>query len=317
MKIAICNADYITREIDIDQNNALEKAAAYHLNLGDEVVKYNPVEHWNVEFDKVYLSSIFTFTNLSVFPIKANWICGGTGIDVHSRLPEEIERIKHYKGFGFFSRGCPFNCKWCVVREKEGELRPEADLYDLWDGKNRYIKAFDNNVLALPEHFKLIAGQAIKERVKIDFNQGLDIKLIDEESAALLKKFKWGSLKFAFDNIKFESIIREKIKMLESIGITNSTWYVLLGCETELEEDIYRLETLRDLGQSVAPMPYRKIFEGQPESKVIHSTKPLYDALETWGYKHSWFKGMNLKTYLNSKYGLRYKPYFRELGLAG
>ncbi|MBA7632384.1 hypothetical protein ES703_39930 [subsurface metagenome] len=151
----------------------MEKIRIYHKRKGDVVEEYLPVY---IEFyDKIYCSSIFTFTDKSYF--IPDMIYGGSGFNLTTKLPKEIEKIKPHLNFGFTTRGCNRNCKWCVVPKKEGEIKIVGDLSDLWDSKSREIKLLDNNILFVPDHFKMICEQAIKNDLIIDFNQGLDARL--------------------------------------------------------------------------------------------------------------------------------------------
>ena len=108
-------------------NLALCKIAAYHKGLGDRVEWATPFEHYDI----LYRSKIFNFTQDDLTPYNADLeIRGGTGYDIHSELPQEIDDIQPdlsiYPNvpkdisYGFLTRGCPNKCKWCVVPKKEG-----------------------------------------------------------------------------------------------------------------------------------------------------------------------------------------------------
>ncbi len=314
--IAVCNADYVTGVVKIDRNYALDKVTEYHKSEGDTVVKYNPLEHWNTKFDQVYMSSIFTFTDKSVFNIDKNWICGGTGIDVKSKLPDYIENLRPKKNYGFCSRGCIRNCKFCVVRQKEGYIRADADITDLWDGESKSVLLQDNNILAIPDHFIRICEQLKKYKIKVDFNQGLDIRLVDNDIAKALKGLSHEEYRFAFDSMAIENTVRSKIEILKKAGINRAGWYVILGFDTTIEEDIYRMELLRSYGQRVFPMPYKKVTQDMPNGVINNDNRPLYEALENYGYDHAKFSKMDfLNGYLDSKRGKVYKKLFKEKGL--
>ena len=96
------------------------QVSQYHKNQGDEVHMYSPLYHdW---YDKVYAFSLFDFTDKSY--VRDDMIVGGTGFDITSRLPSEIEASDlDYSIFPdcdysiiWFSRGCIRNCPFCVVR---------------------------------------------------------------------------------------------------------------------------------------------------------------------------------------------------------
>ena len=121
--------------LDVDHtgfpNIALGKISRYHKSKGDTVEWYNPL----LEYDKVYLSKIFTFTPDYGYYINSREVeKGGTGYDLHKILPEDIDRLQpdysiypqvdSHTAYGFLTRGCPNKCRWCVVPVKEGKIRP-------------------------------------------------------------------------------------------------------------------------------------------------------------------------------------------------
>lgn len=90
------------------ENTALMQVSQYHKQQGDQVEFYSPL----FEYDKVYVFSLFSFTKKPV--LKSNMVAGGTGFNVCSRLPEEIETCpldysiypKCKTSYLWFSRGC-------------------------------------------------------------------------------------------------------------------------------------------------------------------------------------------------------------------
>jgi hypothetical protein len=199
------------------------------------------------------------------------------------------------------------------VWEKEGLIRPEADIYDIWDGKSKDLLLRDNNIRALPDHFEIICKQVKKHNIKVDFNQGLDIRLMDRDAFKLIKSIKHDTLRFAFDNMDIENTVVEKIKVMQSEGIKQATWYLLMGFDTSIEEDIYRFELLRSYGQRVNPMPYRQVTPEMPTGVITNENRVMYDALDNYGSMHIMFYNMTFQEYLNSDRGIYYKKYFMGL----
>jgi len=148
-------------------NFALEKVRIFYQERKYSVEDYVP----GTQYEEVWCSSIFDFTDKS--SVAPGAIRGGTGFDLTTILPREIDSIIPRLNYGFTTRGCIRNCKFCVVRRKEGPIRVVGDLLDLWDGRAREISIFDNNILGLPEHFKLVCGQA-KENQRERRNSDLD-----------------------------------------------------------------------------------------------------------------------------------------------
>jgi hypothetical protein len=255
------------RLVDVDSkipNLALMKISAYHKAKGDDVDFYNPL------FDKpdlIYASKVFDFTPDFMFYPDCEIVKGGSGYDLKAELLAEIEsQFPDYSlyrcdyAIGFTTRGCVRKCPFCIVPQKEGNIRIVGDIYDFWRGQE-YLMLLDNNLTALPEHFELICKQLIKEKIKVDFSQGLDIRLITPEMASLLSKVKLlKQIHFAWDDIRIEKAVRRGIEILTKNGVSKHKlmFYVLIGFKSTPEEDLYRVETLRGLGVDPFVMPYNR-----------------------------------------------------------
>ena len=242
---------------DIDSkyhNLALMKISAYHKQKGDEVEFYNPL--WHSNYDEIYCSKIFKKSHKNDGYIREDMICGGSGFEYLTLLPEYIEHIKpdydlynlRYS-LGFTTRGCIRNCKFCIVPEKEGKIREHAEVEEFLNPKSNIVVLLDNNFLALPSHIKKLQ-LFINKDWRMDFNQGLDARLINKENAKLLAKIKYKEIiRFAWDNIKDETEIISGLELVIKAGIRprNITVYVLIGFDTTFEEDLYRIQRLRDI----------------------------------------------------------------------
>lgn len=185
-------------------NLALMKISSYHKSIGDLVEWYNPFD----KYDIVYMSKIFSFTSdFGQYMTNTAKICkGGTGYDIFSTLPEEINHIKpdysiypsigNKTAYGFLTRGCPNKCKWCIVPKKEGDIKPYMDVEEIAiDGRNELI-LMDNNILASDHGIEQIEkiikmNEGRKKKIKVDFNQGLDARLVTDEIAKMLSRLKW------------------------------------------------------------------------------------------------------------------------------
>ena len=130
--------------IDVDSkipNLALMKISAYHTQKGDTVgfELLNP--------DRVYTSIIFTKNKGKALnqhlPHKGiEFMFGGSGINLNSKLPDKIEIIKpDYDLYpskysqGFTTRGCVRKCYFCVVPQKEGTLVKHQHPKDFYDDR--------------------------------------------------------------------------------------------------------------------------------------------------------------------------------------
>jgi len=206
-------------------------------------------------FDAVYGSKCFTWSPLPVLP--AGTIFGGPGFNPKVRLPDDVEHMRPdyslYPGLdfslGFATRGCPRRCPWCVVPEKEGRPKINADIHEFWDPSHKEIKFLDNNILAVPDHFRTIATQCIKEKLIVDFNQGLDVRLMTKEAADLLRRMRYpkNGWKIAFDSIVYEKAFRRGIETMAAAGIPTSQImvYVLVGLE-DYDSTLRRIQIVHE-----------------------------------------------------------------------
>ena len=238
-------------------NTAMMQVSYYHKQQGDYVELYN---HINNGYDLAYAFSLFDFTDKSMVTNKM--ICGGTGFDIESRLPKEIEECDlDYSIFPncntsyiWFSRGCIRKCPWCVVRRKEGIIKP-VEPKNI-NPKGQYITVMDNNFFGNPDWENSIKW--LKEiNQKVDF-QGIDARILDKSMADSLNSLKhFKQIKFAWDDPKddFEPILEKLVKWIKPYKLM---CYVLIGYNSTPEEDVYRVETLRKYKIDPFVMPYVK-----------------------------------------------------------
>jgi len=262
---------------DVDGHNfpniPLMKLSAWHKKQGDDVETW-----WGFgQYDRVYKSKVFDNTPDIPWTIMADEIVeGGTGYAVETKLPDEIEHTyPDYKlygindtAYGFLTRGCPRKCPFCIVSDKEGaDTRKTAELSEFWRGQ-REIKLLDPNLLAAPEAEDLLK-QLADSKAYVDFTQGIDIRLLDETRAALIRRIKIKIIHFAWDNPKLDLSMRFKqVKKWLKYDSRKLSVYVLTGYNSTHEEDLYRVYTLRELGFD----PYIMIYD---KEKAPHKTRLL------------------------------------------
>lgn len=275
--------------IDVDSHNfpnlPLMKLSAWHKQRGDSVEWYRHLEHWNqMPLDKVYMSKVFSFT--SDYPYTPNAeqvIRGGSGYCIRlengkevydkendSQLPYDVEHIyPDYSlypelakdtAYGFMSRGCPRGCSFCHVEAKEGrKAYKAADLEEFWRGQKNIV-LLDPNPIACRE-WKDILQQLIDSKAWVDFSQGVDIRLMTEEKAEMIKHIKIKNIHFAWDRYEDKDIIIPKFKEFKRITGWDKrklTVYILTNFDTTIEQDLERIYTLRDLGYWPYVMIYNK-----------------------------------------------------------
>lgn len=287
--------------IDVDGHNfpnlPLMKISAYHKAQGDSVEWYQPM--FSGHMDKVYMSKVFSFTPDYEYFVDADEIVrGGSGYciklvgkkEIYDKskdnpLPPEIEHIyPDYSlypeltkdtAYGFLTRGCPRGCGFCHVAAKEGRCSYKvADLSEFWRGQKKIVLC-DPNILACKEHMELLQ-QLADSKAKVNFNQGLDIRLVTEKNMELLKKIRLESIHFAFDRWRDKDIIEPRLRAFaEKNGYNRSKGrvmvYILTNFDTTLEQDIYRIQLCRELNFSPYPMIYDK-----------EHCAPVYRKLQRW-----------------------------------
>lgn len=264
--------------IDVDGHNfpslPLIKLSAWHKKQGDSVGWYDPLTAWMNPPDRVYMSKVFTFTPDYPHPVNAAEIIkGGTGYfypDGGADLPDEVEHsypdyslypeLTKDTAYGFLSRGCPRGCGFCIVGEKEGRCAKKvADLSEFWRGQKRIV-LLDPNITACKD-WKELFCQLIDSGAWVDFSQGLDIRMMTEVKAELLKKMKIERVHFAWDRYEDKEEIVPKFKAFQEIvgwDYRKMGVYVLCNFDTTLDQDLERIYTLRDLGYTPYVMIYEK-----------------------------------------------------------
>ena len=270
--------------IDVDGHNfpnlALMRISTYHKSIGDTVEWW-----WSdlIHYDVVYMSKIFsnTYSKDVPEPMNADMVIkGGTGYCIslgadgrehydqtkNTSLPEEIERCQPdysiYPQIDFAismtTRGCPRGCPFCHVANKEGRRSVKvADVKDFWNGQKE-IRVLDSNITACKDKLELFR-QYKETGATIDFTGGLDIRFLTDEDIEIINQTRLRRLHFAWDNPKdnLEKYFRN-FKEKFNRSIKKGMVYVLTNYNSTIEEDLYRIYTLRDWGYDPYVMVYNK-----------------------------------------------------------
>jgi hypothetical protein len=250
MRVALHDADKTNFP-----NLALMKLSSWHKLLGDTVELFKADQ----QYDTVYSSKVFTFTPDDPL-LPGDTIRGGTGYDIKTVLPDHIEAcFPDYNlynmdySLGFLTRGCPRRCDWCFVPEKEGGIRPAADVTDFL--AHDKVVLMDNNPLAHAHGIAQIE-KMIEMGVWVDFNQGLDARLIDDSMARLLSKLKWlAPIRLACDSQAMIEPVRRAIEHLRWNNMVPSRYfcYVLVN---DIDETLERLKFLKGMYVDPFAQPY-------------------------------------------------------------
>lgn len=263
MKVVLIDMDIEkgkTRKRRPFPNLALMKISTFHKQQGDEVYLNFPLQ----EAGMIYGSCVFTWHSHRLADIPPGSPIGGPGVNL-TALPPEVEHLMpDYSlydntdfSMGFTTRGCIRKCPWCKVPALEGNIVDWASFHEFWNPKHSKIILLDNNLLAAPSA-KETLSELVSTYVEVDFNQGLDIRLMNDEFAWYLKRVRTRKLRFAFDDISYENSVREGIRLLLQSGISprHLSFYVLCG----FKKNDYALERMRILGSlkvDVYPMLYK------------------------------------------------------------
>lgn len=255
MKIGLHDAerDYIKNKTF--PNYALMKISAYHKTKGDTVEWWEPL--LSDSFDMIYSSKVFDFTpENSYLPPTA--IRGGTGyrdIPINQELPREIDNMfPDYSiypecdyAIGYLTRGCPNNCRWCIVPKKEGNIRPYKIWQDVVRLDTNKLVLMDNNILACEYGIKQLET-LIGSGISIDLNQGMDARLVDDYIASILAKLKWiRHIRFSCDQRSQIEPIMKTAELLNKYGKKPYNMFVYLLVTKDIDDAAYRVEQLKKL----------------------------------------------------------------------
>lgn len=270
--------------IDVDGHNfpniPLMKISSFYKRIGHSVEWYDPMISGHV--DTVWMSKVFSFTDDYQYPVDADTVIkGGTGyaiklkygVEIYDKnldvsLPDYIEHLMpDYSiygvtgtAYGFLTRGCPRGCTFCHVASKEGRKSYKvADLSEFWTDQKKIVLC-DPNILACTE-WKDLFDQLQSSKAYVDFNQGLDIRMMTQEKAEALSKIRTKYLHFAWDRYEDKESILPKFELFRSVSTKNShalVVYVLCGFDTTFEQDLERIYTLRDMGFAPYVMLYNE-----------------------------------------------------------
>ncbi len=218
-------------------NIALMKLAAYYKQV--DIVKcnisYYPHKRKDAivdaaGYDKVFVSAIFFSTPSRLKVVNCSDIeYGGSAYSIIKELPAEITKLRSdYSiypeadtSYGFLTRGCFRNCEFCIVRQKEGNIRLDESINDI--AQHSKVKFLDNNFLCHPQAEKILQ-ELIDRKLQCQFNQGLDIRILTERKSELLSKLRCSEYIFAFDQLSDEDLITSNTSIFRKF-VTDS-WHV-------------------------------------------------------------------------------------------
>lgn len=320
MKIGLLDADLMdngTRH----PNLALMKLAGFYKAKGYEVnLIYKNYSEVN-EYDRVYISKVFSFTNVPQWVLDLpHVIKGGTGffLDGGENLPDEIEHHKPfydlYKDYvyeqinsgkkrqnfadyldysiGFTTRGCFRKCSFCV-NKKYNRVFKHSPIDEFLDTDRPYIYLWDDNILAY-ENWESIIDDIEATGKPFQFRQGIDIRLMTDRKAKRFNEAKYhGEFIFAFDNIEDKDLIVEKVQLWKRYSSKICKMYIISGYDSQDEEDIRNvLERIKIL-MKYGSLPYIMRYESYKKSKY----RGMYVQLARWCNQPNFFKKKSFREF--------------------
>lgn len=309
--------------IDVDGHNgypnlALMKISSAMKAEGHKVEWAKEIDLFNqVHYDRIYVSKVFSFTP-DVDPrnyITDLWIKGGTGYGIYDPLPDSIEHcVPDYDlynlpkdvAYGFLTRGCPNKCYWCVVPKKEGKIHPHTDVEEIAVNGRRKLILMDNNVLAHQHGLEQIEKMTHMD-VWVDFNQGLDARLVTPEIADMLARLKWiDSIRFGCDTPKQVEECNRAVEMLRERGCRkNFLFYTML--HGDINECYERLMFWHRKGNqyNVQAQPYIEL------NNPLHRPPQWQKDMAHWANQKIAFHSCDFKDFYPRK-GFKCSAYFNE-----
>lgn len=273
----------------------LLKLAAYHKLKKDKVKFVRGFS--DVEFypDRIYITSLFTYAWEPVHEViryysnkykKAEIIVGGIyatlcedhlkdtfkdRIIVHKGLVEEVEDIlpdyslvpEWDASIIFASRGCIRNCPFCSVRVLEPKFKAKKSIKHLIYPGHKKVILWDNNILASP-YWEDIFQELEESKLKVDFNQGLDARLITEKVVEKLKRLRISVIRLAYDTLSIRQHLKNAIDLLKSAGFRSRRILVYCLFNNPFEKDtpetfIERIKDLMEWNVVCYPMRYEPL----------------------------------------------------------
>lgn len=329
MKIGIIDCDLLSRKKHRFPNLACMKISAWHKEQGHNVsllLSYDDIEN----YDKVFLSKVFTDTPVPEGITELSWVeYGGTGFfyDQAPPLPEEIEHhfpdyhlydefvdrliqegarpssLTYYRDYsiGFTTRGCIRGCSFCVNKNYRACV-PHSPVSEFLDPNRRYICLLDDNILSCRD-WKQIFDQLNATGKRFQFKQGMDERLLTDEKCKVIFNSNWiGAYIFAFDNIKDRRLVERKLELMRKHTDKTPRFYVFCGYnhhEPDTYPDGFWEQDIRDVFERVRIlMSYKALpYIMRYQDYKLSPYAGMYTTIARWCNQPSYFKTKSFREY--------------------
>ena len=189
--------------------------------------------------------------------------------EVHIGLMQDAERyrpdyslVPEWDSSIMFSmRGCIRKCAFCAVPRLEGKTTGQAQsIRDLIAPDHEKAVLWDNNVLGVP-NWTDVVDELAAAGVSVDFNQGLDARLITTDVASYLSRLKIPIIRMAYDIPSEGPAIERAIEYLARAGFSKRKMVVYtLYNFTDTPNDFWRrVSELLEWGVVSYPMRYEPL----------------------------------------------------------
>ena len=279
----------------------LLKLATYHRQRGDFIRLINGISDDGFEPDIIYITSLFTYAWEPVHEVvgfystnyrRARVIVGGIYASLCSNHLEQTfgDRIEIYEGLVpeaeellpdyslvpewkvsilFSSRGCIRKCPFCSVPQLEPRFEAKKSIKNLIYPGHKKVILWDNNILASP-YWQNIFDELEESGLEVDFNQGLDARLLTEETALRFKRLRIPIVRLAYDSKGIKKSLKKSISLLMDVGISGRriVVYCLYGYLDTPEDFLERIRDLIAWGVVAYPMRYQPLERCNKDSYV-------------------------------------------------
>ena len=125
---------------------------------------------------------------------------------------------------------------------KEGMIRPYREWRDIVRKDTEKLVLMDNNILACGHGVQQLEG-LIGSGYKIDLNQGMDARLVDDGIAAILSRLKWiRFIRFSCDSMGQIEPVRRAVDLLGKHGARPYRIFIYLLVTDEIEDAVERVD---------------------------------------------------------------------------
>lgn len=237
-------------------NVAAAKLAAMH-----RCPLHGSMDLFTPEYDKIYLSSIFSWEADKVRDwawlrrMESKVIIGGPGWNEATDRDIEDYPLEDFS-HSYTSVGCDRDCPWCIVPRQYPDGIRELDQWGYAP------KMLDSNILATSGDHKVEVIKKLAGR-RVEWECGLDTRLIDGIEALFIAETSTPTMFLSWDSGEDSEPLEKALDNLRSVGINPRNQvkvYILTGYEGGWESGYQRAAKVKELGATPFIMLYQPLF---------------------------------------------------------